>query len=1100
MGTFGIRRAVIAICALLLFSGVFTRCVAQTTYGSILGTVRDSSGAVIVGAKITVTNVGTAVKTTQATNAVGAYSFNTLFPGAYTVHAEMQGFKSVDVQNLQLQIDQTLRTDITMPLGQVNQQVTVTETLATLNTDTADVGEVIENRQVVDLPLNGRQFVQLATLANDVYLNAPNNAGDSAGDQIISEGSRLFSNSYLLDGVDIKIQRGGSYGLSPSIDAIGEFKLLQNTYSAEYGFGQTVLTATIKSGTNQFHGVAFDFMRNDKLDAVQAFNGSGKKNKLRQNQFGASFGGPIIKEKLFFFLNYEGSRRTEGNVNNLLNPTAAQLAGHLGAASPAIDPLTGKQFVYNGVPGDIDPARISQFAKAAVSLGAYATPSGPAVGGVNLSALANTTAHNDQGLARFDYQMSGKDHVDGFVSFNNYGDATPGVNLYTGPADWRKGYPIVGAEWAHTFSPTLLNSFRFGYSHQQPYEGQSATASSNLAATAFGVLSVDPDSFALAIPQINITGFAATGAGEWQPSGVMDTNSQLSDLVMITRGHHILSLGGEFHNVGNTDLGWATQNGRFDFNGSYTGTNGGANGDPLADFLLGTPSYAHAALKGSGDYPIALQWITTGFYAQDDWRITPELTLNLGLRWEMVQNAKEVDNQFDNWDIVNQKMLYAGKTMSDRILPSPKADVLPRLGAAWSPKALPKTVIRGGFSIASGGTRGWEFDLQHFQPPYVNEDFLNIAFDPTAQNLPTYILPGVIVPVPLGKTAPVPLFPTPLSTCCDITNGSLLNAALYDLVEKKTPKYAEWNFNIQHELPGAFVLQLGYVGTHGYHLPIRYDANLATTPNTAGNITPAQSRVAYPGEGYVCGNTFEGFSNFDALNVHLERRFAGGKALTVAYSWAKDLEVANQDEAELFDIKNQRLNYGPQQMAHHLVLNYIYELPFGRGKQWANNSNKAVDAIIGGWQFDGITSWHTGYFLTASSGVDNGMGGRAGNYADAVAGQNPNSGPKKIGEWFNLAAFAAPPFPRYGTTHAGTIVGPGYTDFDLAFFKNIHYNETKYLQFRWEMFNAFNHNNLGNPDTNVSDFNPDPTLNSFGVIKGENGKSRIMQASMKVYF
>src|ERR1035437_1425600 len=347
MSIFVFRRAVVATCALLFVSGMFTRCAAQTTYGSIVGTAHDASGAVIVGARITVTNLGTAVKANQATNDVGAYSFTTLFPGSYVIHAEMQGFKSVDVQNIQLQVDQTLRSDITMSLGQINQSVQVTGSLATLNTDTADVGEVIENRQVVDLPLNGRQFVQLAALANDVYLQSPNNNGDSAGQQIVSEGSRLFSNSYMLDGVEIKVERGGSYAVSPSIDALGEFKLLQNTFSAEYGYGQTVLTATIKNGTNQFHGVVFDFLRNDALDAMNAFNTSGKKEELRQNQFGGSFGGPIKHEKLFFFANYEGRRTIQGNVSNLLNPTPAQLAGDLWSMSqPAIDPTTGKQFAY----------------------------------------------------------------------------------------------------------------------------------------------------------------------------------------------------------------------------------------------------------------------------------------------------------------------------------------------------------------------------------------------------------------------------------------------------------------------------------------------------------------------------------------------------------------------------------------------------------------------------------------------------------------------------------------------------------------------------------------------------------------------------------
>ena len=224
----------------------------------------------------------------------------------------------------------------------------------------------------------------------------------------------------------------------------------------------------------------------------------------------------------------------------------------------------------------------------------------------------------------------------------------------------------------------------------------------------------------------------------------------------------------------------------------------------------------------------------------------------------------------------------------------------------------------------------------------------------------------------------------------------------------------EWNFNIQHELPGAFVLQVGYVGTHGYNLPIRYDANLATTPNTAGNISPpAQSRVPYPNEGYVCGNTFEGYSNFDALNVHLERRFAGGKALTVAYSWAKDLEVANQDETNCSTSRTSGSTTAPTKWPSIWCSITSTSCPLAAGKSGLNNANKAVDAVLGGWEFNGITTMTSGNFLTASSDIDNGMGGRAGNYADAVAGQNPNSGPKKITDWFNTGAFAPPPFPRY---------------------------------------------------------------------------------------
>ena len=1104
MSIFALRRAVIATCALLLVSGMFMRCEAQTTYGSVVGTARDSSGAVIVGAKITVTNLGTAVKTTQATNDVGSFAFTTLFPGSYVIHAEMQGFKSVDVQNIQLQVDQTLRSDITMPLGQINQSVEVTGSLATLNTDTADVGEVIENRQVTDLPLNGRNFVQLAGLANDVFFVGANNNGDSAGSQITSEGSRLFSNSYLFDGVEIRVERGGSYGVSPSIDAIGEFKMLQNTFSAEYGYGQTVLNSTIKNGTNQFHGVGFDFIRNDALDANNAFNFSGKKNALKQQQFGGSFGGPIKKEKLFFFVNYEATRTTKGNVSNILNPTAAQLGGDLTSMSAiAIDPTTGKQFAYGGVPNMIDPGRIGNFAKQAAAY--YVAPSGTGGAGYNLSAVTNETVGNDQGLSRIDYYLSQKDHIDGFVSINHFTDDDPAVNPYQGMAIWRKGYPIVGAEWAHTFSPTIVNNFHFGYAHQVIYEGQGTIASTNLSNTVFGVQNINPDTFAQGIPLISISGFANTGPQAWQPTGDTNINTQYSDMVMMTRGHHNLSVGGDYRNLFYGDLGWATQNGEFSFNGMYTtgydptGTTAtSGTGNPIADLLLSVPNYAHAALKGLGDYPYNLQWASVSGFGQDDWRVTPELTLNLGLRWEMVQNAREINNEFVNFDTKTQTFLFAGKTMPERIYPAQKTNFLPRLGAAYSPKWLPKTVIRGGFSIATGGARAWEYAQQHFQPPYVNENFDNQSIDSKNQNLPVYQLPGANITDPKGVANPYLLFPAPVTTFGPGVN--LVPVALNDSVEKKVPKYAEWNFNIQHELPGALVLQVGYVGTKGYSLPIRYDTNLATTPYIPGtNSSDVQTRVPYPTLGYICGNTFEGYSSFNALNVHLERRFANGVSLTGAYSWAKDLEVATQDENELFDIKNLRLNYGPNNMAQHAVFNYIYELPFGHGKLLGRNVNKAVDEIIGGWQFDGITNWSSGSYLTANSGVNNGMGGRAGNYPDAVAGQNPNSGTgiHTVSNWFNTAAFANPSYTRYGNSHAGTVIGPGFFGSDLAFFKNIKFTESKYFQFRWEMFNAFNKVNLYNPDMGFG--GGSAPSGSFGTITSSND-ARIMQVGMKLYF
>jgi len=1069
MKTYAVRHAAIAVCALLLASGMFFRCEAQTNYGSIVGTARDPSGAVIVGARVAVTNLGTGVEVTQATNDVGAYSFTTLFPGQYTIHAEMQGFQSVDIRDIQLQVNQTLRLDLSMQLGQVSQRVEVTATLATLATDTSDVGEVIENQQLVDLPLNGRQFVQLATLSSDVYLSGPNNAGDSAGDQVISQGGRLFSNSYLLDGTDMRVERGGSYGVSPSIDALGEFKLMQNTFSAQYGYGQTVLTATIKSGTNSLHGVAFDFLRNNKLDANYSFNPYGKVPPLRQNQFGGSLGGPIKKGKLFFFVNYEGTRLTQGNVTNVLEPTPDQLMGNLAGMATAIDPTTGLPFLGNVIP----PGRISQFAKAAAQY--YPTPHGAAAGGTNLAVNTGYTMNNDQGLARLDYYINNNNRIDGFVSINNFADNNPGPNPYEGMIDTRKGHPIMGAEYTHIFSPTLLNNFHFGYARQLIFEGQSQTTPGNLPVTAFGLQNVSPDAFAMAIPMVNISGFQSTGPYEWQPTGTNNFNTQFSDTVTVTHGHHILNLGTDIRHITYFDDGWAVQNGALSFNGSYTcqisaGSCVSGTGNSMADFLLGLPNYAHLAQKGAGDYTYQLEWGVFAFFAQDDWKITPHLTLNLGLRWEGMQNPREIHNEYDNWDMKTQTMLYAGKTMPERIYPMQKDNFGPRVGFAYSPKWLPKTVFRGGFSAMNGQQRLWEAALFHFQPPYVNEMFLYNDW-PT----PTF--------------ATTTLFPAAITSCC--AGVDLTQDTVYTLNKRMTPKYYEWNFNIQRELPHSFLLQVGYVGTAGRKLPIRYNADQAT-PFDPNNPTTVLSREPYPLIGYIGGNAFNSYSSFNALEIKVERRFSHGFSITGVYDWQKDLEVATQDEASTFDINHQNWNYGPNYVAHHAVINYIYELPFGPGKALLGNSHGVLGHLVGGWQFDGITSLNSGNYLTANSDVNNGVGGRAGNYPDAVPGQKPNNGTHSVAQWFNTAAFVDPSYTRYGTSGAGTIVGPGLVNFDLSIFKNIKFTESKSLQFRWEMFNAFNHVNLGNPNT-------DRSSGQFGLITYA-GAARIMQAGLKLYF
>jgi hypothetical protein len=1055
-----VSRHVVAIpCfALLLTVLVGLPAIAQTTYGSIVGTAHDSSGAAMPGVRVRAVNHATGVNVAQDTNDSGAYSFTTLFPGNYTIHAETTGFRPVDISGIQLEVNQTARYDLTMQVGQVSERVEVSAALATLATDTSDIGQVIENRQILDLPLNGRQYLQLASLTNGVTLSG-SKGGESAGPVFTSQGVRFNSDSFLVGGVETRTVRNSTYGLSLSVDAIGEFKILQNSFSAEYGRAASIVNATIKSGTNDFHGSAFEFLRNNALDARYSYQFSGKKAPLRQNEYGASGGGPILRNRAFFFLNYEGERVRKSGVANVLMPTEAQLNGDLSSMkATAIDPVTGMPF-----PGNIIPAnRISQFAKAGSQY--FRRPNGSPLPGFNFTAITGEQSQDDQGTARIDYLLNDKIRFNGFTTFSEFTDFSPAANEYSGSLSTRKTKPTMAVEYTHILSPTLLNNLRFGQYHSVIYSGQEKTAASNLAGTDFGFRNVNPEAYAFAPPGMGISGFQWAGPNAWQPSGATDINTQINDQFSITRGRHIVKIGADLRWLHYDDLGWATQNGEYSFNGQYTG-------NAMGDFLLGLPSYAHIAQRGLGNYSYGTRWGEYSFFVQDDIKVTPELTINAGLRYELVQFPREINNQFDNWNFKTMSMDFAGKGLAERILPTPKGNVGPRFGIAYAPRALPKTVFRGGFAIMYGNYRQYESGLQHFQPPYVDESFLNND-----------------VPNPRFTTAT--LWPAPVQ---DLNGVDLTNVTLNYLRDKKVPTYYNWNFNIQKELPFNILLQVGYVGNKGVNLPNRYDANQAVQFDPS-NPLPIAARRPYPTLGFISANASSTYSNYNGFDIHVERRFTGGFSLIGNYTWSKSMGIRTFDNYTVMLEDNIRRSYGPQGSAHRSVISYLYELPFGPGKRFLGSSHGVVGQVVGGWQINGITTMQSGAFLSTSSDVNSGTDSRAGNEADAT-GQPANLArdQRTRAKWFNTAAFVAPPFTRYGNAGEGVILGPGAINFDISMFKDIRPTERTKLQFRLESFNALNHVNLSNPNTNVSD------KLHFGVISSA-AAARIVQLGLKFYY
>ena len=380
----------------------------QATYGTIVGTTRDSSGAVVPGVTVTVTNVRTGETFTSTTNDVGAYAFNALFPDSYTIHAQIPWFRPVDVRNILLQVNQTARFDLTLQLGEVTESVEVIATAPVLSTDTSDVGQVINNKQIVDLPLNGRNFMQLAALTNGVILSG---STESGGPNFLSHGGRPTQNSFLVEGVETRIQREGRYGLNLSVDAIGEFKVMQNAFSAEYGRAATIVNATIKTGGNEFHGSVFEFLRNDKLDSRNAFDLTGTKPPLRLNQFGASVGGPIRRDKTFFFFNWESQRVSRGSTRFTTVPTPARLQGDLADMTTAIDPTTGEPFPNNRIPLE----RILPYGQAAAGL--YPNPTGSPLARTNFTAVLNDPVEMDQFTGRIDHTLSDSDRINGHITF-----------------------------------------------------------------------------------------------------------------------------------------------------------------------------------------------------------------------------------------------------------------------------------------------------------------------------------------------------------------------------------------------------------------------------------------------------------------------------------------------------------------------------------------------------------------------------------------------------------------------------------------------------------------------------------------------------------
>ncbi len=1059
---------------------------AQST-ATIVGTVRDSSGALVVGANVTAQNQDNGFTRVATTNAQGSYEMDSVPIGHYTLKAERSGFSQSEVPNVVLDVAQQALVDIKLNPGNVGQTVTVSSAPTLIQTEASSLGQVIDNKKIVDLPLNGRDFTQLVSLTPGALTSAtpggPAAASNTGFTTVSVSGGQSEKTEFLLDGISNQEQLYNGVQFSPSIDFLQEFRVLSNSFSAEYGRGSAIVLIGSRSGGNQIHGTVFEFLRNDALDAVNYF--SVGKPPLRRNQFGASVGGPIIKNHLFYFLNYEGTRLDNPVTSTVLVPTQAERSGNLSdlvtPAKPIINPLTNTPFPGNQIPkSQLDG--VAQF-----MLNYVPTPN---LSGGLFSYNSADTRNVDQGNVRIDYQVSSKDSLFARYSLNDISIVSPGPVPQNGGLTVTVNTRNQGYSYTRIFSPNLLNQARFGYAHL--YFANSPQGLGTNYTTQAGILGFNQTSSLYpGFPQFDVgsyVGGTLVSGNLYAPLINPTTTFELSDTLSWNKGKHSFTMGVDVRRFHLTSTNAAFSRGRFSFNGQYSG-------NALADFLLGYPD------QGYRDYPRDIfgeRVLNYPVFFQDDWKVSANLTLNLGLRYDLASANKQDLGQNSFFDInrgvwvvstykngqinlstqqvaqaaysaYSQYIITAQQAGIDNNLQTmSKKNVAPRVGFAFRPLGNDTTVIRGGYGIFYTLSPG---------NPTVSQAIINLPF----------ITDEV---VPNQKTATgAPLYNTENFFNSSFTSGPPYLSA-QDL--KIRPPYdQEWNLAVQRELKAGLALQVAYVGNKGTRLekdvPLNY-ASVGGLPNSGTR----QSRRKYPQFGNGDLFTMEGRSIYNALQVTLEKRLTSGLTFLSAYTYSNFMNDMNiDDEMTVQNPLNLELDYGlgSQDVKHRSVTSFSYALPIGRGMQFLSSIPRPVDLVVGGWRVGGIAQFQTGSPFTPTMEA---------NPTDTDYATRPNrigSGSlanKSINRYFDVSAFQVPAPGQIGNSGRNILRGPGLDDWDLSLLKDFHFTERLYAEFRAEAFNTFNHPHFNSPTTDIQSPVAGQILSA--------GDPRELQVAMKVYF
>lgn len=1084
---------------------LLTACSAfsQDTTGTITGTVTDAQHAVVPRAGVTLNNLEQGTVRNTSSNQQGIYEFKFLPPGHYEVSAIQTGFKKMVKTNLILTIGQTMRVDVTLELGDVNQSVSVSDTASQmLKTESSEVSQVINTSQVADLPLNGRNFDDLIPL----------NAGVTTGMQRESNGgyningSRSDSNLFMVEGQD-NVDINNNLLIRPPIDSIQEFQIQTASFSAEYGrTGGGIVSVQLKSGSNHFHGSLFEFLRNDKLDAnnffandvpIQPGQTHAQRLPLRRNQFGGTIGGPIIRDKTFFFFDYQGTRQVEGGTTTQSVPTPLERQGNFSHTLAPGATLYENSLLKTVFPDQTIPA--SALDPAAVKLAnLYPLPNTPGTFIPGQGTINNYTASgvssndSNQFDIKLDHYFSNSDTLSGHYTFAQgsqvipaaFGGGTVGPCIGCGVVlDLLAGAPksrgqIGGITETHSFNPSTVNEFRIGVTRNWSFY-QTSDGGKNLS-DQLGIANVNVSPFTTGLPWFYFSPSPSwIGTSPFTPALGGFTDWEESDNLSMLRGRHSIKVGFDMHRKANNGVGNFFGKGEYVFTPFFTG-------NAFADFLTGRPLVIAQSLTPG---TTGLRGQEYGFYVQDDFKFNNRLTLNLGLRYDIFPGFYEDHDRLSNLNPITGMVELAGQNGASRsFINTDFLNFAPRFGFAFALDS--KTVLRGGYGISYLNANNF-VSYVGANPPFTQSfSLVNLSSSYDAivhisDGLPTYLAPTV--------------------ANFDTHNPS----GTFDEADpnNRTPYTQSFDLNVQRSLPGNIVVEAGYVGTKGTRLPGEVEGDPATPGDTA---TEQQRRVYYGTVPNVTGITYmlDAFSStYHSLQLKAEKRFSHGLQFLATYTFSKSIDdksgsaVTGGGDSNPSDKPQNPFDWRSDRALssfdrrHRFVAAFNYNLPIGRGLRYGANWNRVADSILGEWQINGIMTLQSGLPFSVFATSNAQCGCTSGELRpDLIGNPLPSGFRQSINGWFDPNAFTDPAAGQYGNAGRNIIPGPGYANLDFSLFKKFQFGEGRMIQLRGEFFNILNHSNFLYPTSTAN-----ATWNSGGIIT-QAMPARIGQVALKIVF